>query len=175
VTEPITLYLTFIVSPNTTSSPVLPIGATNPQSTEVNASTRMEATSSIAQDFTNTIRSTAIGSEALAPPADRLPGTPPPPAADPRAEMSSVENALQIANEAMATISFSDTWGVALERIKWVMDIVSPIAEVRYDVLFVNHWLSRMSSSVESVCENGIWSTFCDPQGESDSFTLLSA
>jgi hypothetical protein len=58
-----------------------------------------------------------------------------PPAADPRAEMSSAENALQIADEAMAKISLSDTWEVALERIKWVMDTVSPVAEVRSNIL----------------------------------------
>jgi hypothetical protein len=31
------------------------------------------------------------------------------------------------------------------------------------------------SSSVEPVRENGIWSTFCDSQGESASFAMLSA
>jgi hypothetical protein len=147
VTEPITLYLTFVVSTNTTSSPVLPIDTTNLQSTEVNESTRRNATSSMAQDFTNNTRSTAAGPETSSPATDRLPGVPTPPAADPRVEMSSAENALQIANEAMATISLSDTWEVALSRIKWVMDTVSPVAEVRYDVLFANAWLSRMSST----------------------------
>jgi hypothetical protein len=128
VTEPITLYLTFIVSPKATSS-------VDPQSTEVNASTRTEATSSVAQGFTNTTRSTAAGSETSSAPTDHHLSTPTPPAADPRAEISSAENALQIANEAMTTISLSDTWGVALERIKWVMDTVSPAAEVRYALL----------------------------------------
>jgi hypothetical protein len=131
LTEPITLFLSFIVSPNATSSPVLPIDTTNPQSTEVHASTGRGATSSMAQDFTNTTRSTAVGSDTSSPPTDRLPNVPTPPAADPRAEMSSAENALQIANDAMATISLSDTWEVALSRIKWVMDTVSPVAEVR--------------------------------------------
>jgi hypothetical protein len=90
LTEPITLFLSFIVSPNNTFSPVLPSDTTS---------------------------------------------TPTSPAADPQAEMSSVVNALQSANEAMARISLSDTWEIALERIKWVMDTVSPVAEVRYDVL----------------------------------------
>ena len=92
--DPITLYLTFVVSPNTASSQVLPIDATNLQSREATV-------------------------------------------ADPRADMSSAENALQVANEAMTTISLSDTWEVALERIKWVMETLSPVAEVRYHVLLL--------------------------------------
>ena len=97
--EPITLYLTLVVSPNTASSQDLPIDATNLQST--NALTLREST-----------------------------------VADPRADLSSAENALQGANEVMTTINLSDTWGAALERIKWVMDIVSPVAEVRSNILF---------------------------------------
>ena len=31
----------------------------------------------------------------------------------------------------MMTINLSNTWEGALERIKWVMDTVSPVAEVR--------------------------------------------
>ena len=96
--------------------------------------------------------------------------------ADPRADLSSAENALQGANEVMTTINLSDTWGAALERIKWVMDIVSPVAEVRSNILFFSRpCQGLMSSSVEPVCKNGIWTTFCDPQGESDSFVLSSA
>jgi phage-related protein len=49
--------------------------------------------------------------------------------------MPHVEDALQSVKEAMTTISLSDTWEVALSRIKWVMDTVSPVAEVRYDIL----------------------------------------
>ena len=47
-----------------------------------------------------------------------------------------VEDALYSAKEAMNTINnLSDTWEGALERIKWVMDTVSPVAEVCYEVL----------------------------------------
>ena len=139
--DPITLYLTFVVSPNTASSQVLPIDATNLQSTEANTLTLGEAT-----------------------------------VADPRTDMASAENALQIANEAMTTIKLSDTWKVTLERIKWVMDTVSPVAEVHPNIPFFCQSLSKlMSSLVEPVCKNGIWSAFCDPQGESDSFTPSSA
>jgi hypothetical protein len=70
------------------------------------------------------------------PPTDQHPGTPIPPAVDQPAGMPPVEDALRDAKEAMMTMSnLSDTWGGALERIKWVMDTVSPVAEVRYDVL----------------------------------------
>ena len=44
---------------------------------------------------------------------------------------SAAKNALRNADEAMTTIKLSNTWEGALERIKWVMDTVSPVAEVR--------------------------------------------
>ena len=82
------LYVTVIVSPNTTSYSVLPINATNLQST------------------------------------NRQTGVP------------TARNALRDAKTALTTIGdLSDTWGDALERIKWVMDTVSPVAEVRCDAL----------------------------------------
>ncbi len=54
-----------------------------------------------------------------------------PPAADRRAGVSPAENALHDADEAMTTINLSNTLEGALERIKWVMDAVSSVAEVR--------------------------------------------
>ncbi len=191
----VTLYLTVVVSPNTTFYPVLPINVTNLQSTEVNKSPPREAIKpSMAQDSTNTTRSTvATGSETLSPPMDRLPSetsTPMLPAADRRAGMSPAEdalhdtdeavttstnitrptvaigsethspptdrltspsippgdgdrqagmspaeNALHDTGEAVTTINLSKTWEGALERIKWVMDTMSPVAEVRRNVL----------------------------------------
>jgi hypothetical protein len=139
LSQPVTLYLTIIVSPNATSYAV-PTGiATNLRSTEVDPSPLTEATSSVAQVSANTARSTVdIGSETLSPPTDRLPSTPMLAAADQRAGMSPAETALNHADAAMTTINTSKTWGVALERIKWVMDTLSPVAAVRRDVLFVN-------------------------------------
>ena len=64
--------------------------------------------------------------------------TPMPPAADRRAGMSPAENALHDADEAMMTINLSNTWDGALERIKWVMDTVSPVVEVRCNALLPN-------------------------------------
>ena len=125
--EPITLYLTFKVSPNVTPYPVLPIDATDLQSAEANTSTVSEATSSTAQ---------GLDGGTLAPAADHRPSTPIPPTSVQAAGMPHIEDALQGAKEAMTTISLSDTWGVVLERMKWVMDTLSPVAEVRYDLLF---------------------------------------
>ena len=41
----------------------------------------------------------------------------------------------------MATIDFSEsvTWEGALEKTKWVMDTLSPVAEVRFNDLYVNN------------------------------------
>ena len=89
---------------------------------------------------TNATRSTvAADSETLSPPTDRLPSEMSvlmPPVIDRWTGMSPAENALHDAEEVMATINVSKTWEGALERIKWVMDTLSPVAEVRYNVLF---------------------------------------
>ncbi|KAF8262865.1 hypothetical protein EI94DRAFT_1704432 [Lactarius quietus] len=122
--QPVTLYLTVSVSPTTTSDLILPIEATNIQSTEVQESPAKEAKSSITRDYTTTTRSTVTDPETLTPPTDRLPNTLIP------AGMSSAEDALQIADAAMTSLNISDTWEGALERIKWVMDTVSPVAEL---------------------------------------------
>ncbi|KAH9074778.1 hypothetical protein EDB83DRAFT_2549485 [Lactarius deliciosus] len=46
------------------------------------------------------------------------------------AGMSSAKNALRDADEAMTTVNLSNTLEGALERIKWVMDAVSSLAEL---------------------------------------------
>jgi uncharacterized protein (UPF0264 family) len=46
-----------------------------------------------------------------------------------------VEEALRGTDKAMATINLSDTREGALVRIKWVMDTLSPVAEVRFKCL----------------------------------------
>ena len=194
--EPVTLYLTIIVSPNTTTYPILPITASNPQSTEVSESLLGHATSSMTQDSITITRSIATtGSETPSPPTDRLPSNPMlaatdrragmspaeialpdtdksatttrnttrstvvtgseslsplrdrlpseisaliPPASDQQEGMSSAENALHDAKEVMTTINLSKTWEGALARIKWVMDTLSPVADVRRNIHFFN-------------------------------------
>ena len=138
--QPVTLYLTVAMSSNTTSYPVLPVNTINLQSTEINVSTATEATTSMAEDSTNVTRSTfATDSETSSPPTDHLPSPPILPAADQQAAMPPVEDALDGAKEAMTAVSnLSDTWEGALSRIKWVMDTVSPVAEVRCNFLSTN-------------------------------------
>ena len=134
--QPVTLYLTVIVSPDTTSYPVLAVDATNVQTTEVSVSPPGEAAISVTQDSSNTTRSTgATDSETHTPLTDRFLSTAMPPVADQQAGMPPVEISLNMAAEAIATINLSDTWEDALGRIKWVMDTVSPVAEVRRDLL----------------------------------------
>jgi len=87
---------------------------------------------------TNITRPTVTtGSETPSSPTNRLHSPFIPPAADQQAGMSPAENALHGAGEAMTTINLSKTWEGALERIKWVMDTASSVAEVRCNVLFV--------------------------------------
>ena len=94
----------------------------------------------MAPDSPNVTRFTiATDSETLSPPAGHVPSPSISPAADHRAGIPSVEDALDGAKDAIMTISnLSDTWEGALERIKWVMDTVSPVAEVRYNFLSSN-------------------------------------
>ncbi|KAH9040383.1 hypothetical protein EDB85DRAFT_134287 [Lactarius pseudohatsudake] len=129
--EPVMLYLTVIVSPNSTSSPAF---AANLRPTEVGDLPSGEAMRPFkAQVSTNTTRSTVTtGSETLSPPTVHLPSDTNilPPAADRRAGMSPAENALRDADEAIMTINLSNTLEGALERIKWVMDAVSSVAEL---------------------------------------------
>jgi hypothetical protein len=168
--------LTVIVSPNTTTYPTLTTDGFNPQSTEVSELPPREDMSSMAQDSVNTTRSAIpTGSETLPLAADRLPSemiTPLMPATNRPAGMSLAENALREADDALTTINLSDTWEGALEKIKWVMDTLGPVAEVRIHDLVANPLLSRLSSLAEPVCKDGTWSTSRDPQG--DPFALLS-
>ncbi|KAH9066771.1 hypothetical protein EDB87DRAFT_1819234 [Lactarius vividus] len=127
--EPVTLYLTVIVSPKTASYPA--INATNLRLTEVDDLPEEATRSSMAQVSTNTTRSTVTtGPETFSPPTVHSDTNILPPAADRRAGMSPAENALQDADEAITTINLSNMLESALERIKWVMDAVSSVAEL---------------------------------------------
>ena len=81
---------------------------------------------------TTTDTTVATGSETLSPPSDRLSSDMNTPhTANRRAGMSPAENALRDTDATMSTINLSNTWEGALERIKWVMDTLSPVAGVR--------------------------------------------
>ncbi|KAH9059026.1 hypothetical protein EDB87DRAFT_1577942 [Lactarius vividus] len=141
--ESVTLYLAVIVSPNTTSDPTF--NAPIIRSTTINGSPSGEAEKpSVAQESTNPTRST-ITPETLSPPTEIFPrsemSTLIPPAAN-RRGVSPAVSALHGAGEAMATINLLNKWEGALGRIKWVMDTVSPVAELHpyakmaYNILF---------------------------------------
>ncbi|SRR6266702_5142760 len=49
-----------------------------------------------------------------------------------KVDVSPAENALHDADEATKAISLPSTWEGAIARIKWVMDTLSPAAEVRH-------------------------------------------
>ena len=123
--QSVTLYLTVSVSPNTTSHPG--------KRDLVGAGEAIKP--SMTQDSMISTRPTvAASSETPSSAKDHLPGeitTSMPPAADSSAGMPPAEKALRNADEAMTAINLSDTWEGTLGRIKWVMDTVSPVAEVR--------------------------------------------
>ncbi len=130
-THPITLYMTITVSANMPPS-VIPIN--NPEiPTKGDDTPAEEATRpSMAPDSGGPIQ--PIAAESLLPspyPLSVETGAYMP---DGRAEMSPTEKALialRRADEAKKPIDRANTLEGAISRIKWVMDTVSPIAEVR--------------------------------------------
>jgi|SRR6266702_1121021 len=137
---PVILYLTITVSANTTSHPILPTNPTNAIATEVDVSPMEQATKpAMAQ---NSIETTpfviATAPDRLSPPTDHVPietSTSISPAPDVRAAMSPAENALHDADEATKAINLLSTWEGVVARIQWVMDTVSPAAEVRHSAM----------------------------------------
>ncbi|SRR6266702_844477 len=138
--QPVILYLTITVSANTTSHPILPIDATNAIATEVDVSPMEQAMKPTTPQ--SSIETTpfvvATAPEPLSPLTDHVPietSTPIPSVPDVRPAMSPAENALRDADEATKAINLSSTWEGAVARIKWVMDTVSPAAEVRHSAM----------------------------------------
>ncbi len=167
--QPVTLYVTVTVWANI-APPILLNSPLNIP-TEDDDSPAEEATKpSMDPDSGGPIQSTAP--EPLLPPPDHLPvetGTPLPHG---QAEMAPTEDplvALHRADEAMRRIDpidQSNTWERAVGRIKWVMDTLGPIAEVRA-MSFCLSLTEPTSLSVFPVCKDGAWSAFSDPQGTS--------
>ncbi len=127
--QPITLYLTIIVSANMAS----PILSNHPPKILIEGDDSPEATMpSVSPDSGCPIQSTA--SEPLLPLPDNFFVEIGVPTSRSQAEMSLTEDpliALRCADEAMKPMDRSNTWEMAVGRIKWVMDTLSPIAEVR--------------------------------------------
>ena len=123
-----------------TSHPILPLNATNAIATEVDVSPAEQATKpTMAQGTIGTAPLVvATAPEPLSPPTDHVPietSTPIPPVPDVRAAMSPAENALHDADVVAKAINLPSTWEGAVARIKWVMDTVSPAAEVRHSIM----------------------------------------
>lgn len=70
-------------------------------------------------------------SEPLPPYLPTESGRPASPTADGQGEVVPSQIALNDANDAVKTIKLDNAWGNVVERIKWVMDTLSPVAEVR--------------------------------------------
>ncbi len=135
--QPVVLYLTITVSANATSHPILPINATNDIATEVDVLPMEQATKpTTAQDSIETTPFVvATVPEPLSPPMDYVPIDPIPPVPDVRVAVSPAENALRDAGEATKAINLPSAWEGAVARIKWVMDTVSPAAEVCHNAM----------------------------------------
>ena len=138
--QPVILYLTITVSANATSHPILPINPTNAIATEVDVLPMKKATKpTMAPDSIETTPFVVTTvPEPLSPPTDHAPiedSTPVPLVPDVRAAMSPAEDALHGADEATKAINLPSTWEGAVARIRWVMDTVSPAAEVRHSAM----------------------------------------
>ena len=140
--QPVTLYLTIAVPAKATSRPILPINAIDAIATEVDVSPMeqtMEPTTAPAQDSIETTPFVVAATpEPLSPPTDRVPigtSSPIPPVLDVRAAMSPAESALDDADKATNSIDLTSKWEGAVERIKWVVDTVSPVAGVRHTAM----------------------------------------
>jgi hypothetical protein len=83
-----------------------------------------------------------LPSEPLPPSLPTESGPPASPTADGQGEVVPSKIALHDANDAVKTMKFDDAWGNVVERIKWVMDTVSSVAEVRLSFFALNWGLT---------------------------------
>ena len=142
--QPVILYLTITVSANATPRSILPINTTNIIATELDISSMeqaMGATIAHPQDSIETtpvVVAVANTHGPLSPPTDHVPfetSTPIPPELDVQAAMLPAKGALQDADKAIKAINLTSTREGAVERIKWVIDTVSPVAGVRHSAI----------------------------------------
>ena len=142
--HPVTLYLTITASGIATSHPMLPTNTTNAIATEADISPMEQATEATIVHPQGPIESApflvavANTTKPLPPPTDHISietGTPTTHVPDVQASMSPTKDALLDADEATKAIDLTNTWEGAVERIKWVIDTVSPVAGVRHSAI----------------------------------------
>jgi hypothetical protein len=108
--------------------------ATNPRSSTINQPAEGADVLSAAEHTVDLSLATAPTSKLLSASTNNLlieSGTPAPPTKDCKTEISATEKALHDADNAVKTMDLYNTWDKALGRIRWVMDTIGPIAEVR--------------------------------------------
>ncbi|KIM45626.1 hypothetical protein M413DRAFT_344802 [Hebeloma cylindrosporum] len=128
--EPVKLHLTLTLSADLNTSRIMATDTSILVMTEVynpKAEGHTISIPSISQRTLDSIR-TAAFSEPTSPVASHLPtktGT-----ADGQVEVSPSEVALQDVSDAVRTMKLENAWENVVERIRWVMDAVSPVAEL---------------------------------------------
>ena len=130
-TQPVTLYLTITVSANV-PSPIFPNNAPEMPIKRDDSPAEEATQPSVVPDPGGPVQSSAP--EPLLHSPESLSVEAGTPMAHVQAETSPTEKvliALRRADEAKKPIDRKNTWKGAVSRIKWVMGIVSPIADVR--------------------------------------------
>ena len=118
---PVTLYLTVAL-------------AANPRSSTINRPAEGANVPSAAQHTVELSLATAPTSKPLSASTKNLlieSSAPAPSTTDCKTEISPTEKALHDADNAVKAMDLYNTWDKALGRIRWVMDTIGPIAEVR--------------------------------------------
>jgi hypothetical protein len=119
--RPATVYLTVSLAANPRSSTInRPAEGADVPSAPQHAVDLSLATAPTFKPLSASANNLPIESDALAPPTT-----------DCKADISPTEKALQDADNAVKTMDLYNTWDKALGRIRWVMDTIGPIAEVR--------------------------------------------
>ena len=139
--ELVTLYLSFAVSTNAPPHPISPVDTAHAIATGMDVPPMEQATEptiSRAEDSIETTPFVAVATpELLSPPTDDVPiltSSPIPPVPDIQA-MAPAKNALHDADEATKSINLTSIWESTVERIKWLIDTVSPVAGVRHSTM----------------------------------------
>jgi hypothetical protein len=139
--ELVSLYLTIAVSANAPPHPILPIDTPHAIAAGMDVSPMEQATEPTNARALDSIETTqfvaAATPELLSLPTDDVPivtSSPMPPMPNIQV-MSPAENALHGADEATKAINLTSTWESTVERIKWVIDTVSPVAGVRHSAM----------------------------------------